>query len=338
MFETFQGENADEVWRRIAGRFCGGHDLREQPSRAGPTREIMHAAITVNNPRERWVVSRSPPLNVAFAIAEVVWIMAGRNDLPFLHFWNKQYAKRAGATSPLHGAYGFRLRKHFMLDQLQRAYSTLRGNPDSRQVVLQIWDAQCDMPAEDGEPVSTDIPCNIVSMLKIRNSKLEWTQILRSNDLFLGLPHNLVQFTYLQEMLAGWLGIEPGTYNQISDSLHLYSENEQSVQQSAVAVVAPSNTDLISIPKDASEAAFAELARRAEGLTQGGLSEIELRRISRWPDAPIGFSNMLLVLGAEAARRAQFPQLSTEIMSGCNNPLFSHLWQRWRDRIGARSE
>ena len=73
-------------------------------------------------------------------------------------------------------------------------------------------------------------------------------QIVRSNDLFRGVPYNFVQFTSLQEILAGWLGIELGTYNQISDSLHLYTEDKKQILKSTVTEV-QRNTDSISQPK-----------------------------------------------------------------------------------------
>lgn len=45
---------------------------------------------------------------------------------------------------------------------------------------------------------------------------------MRSNDVHRGLPYNVVQFTTLQEVMAGWLGLEVGGYHHWSDSLHLY--------------------------------------------------------------------------------------------------------------------
>lgn len=62
-------------------------------------------------------------------------------------------------------------------------------------------------------------------MFNIRDGRLDWTQIIRSNDIFLGLPHNLVQFTTLHEVMAGWLGVQMGSYNQLSNSLHLYEKD-----------------------------------------------------------------------------------------------------------------
>ena len=77
-----------------------------QPGRGGTTKEILRAAITVNDPRQRWVASRQPPLNIAFALADVVWIMTGRNDLAFLEAWNSKLSDYVGKGPQLHGAYG----------------------------------------------------------------------------------------------------------------------------------------------------------------------------------------------------------------------------------------
>ena len=48
---------------------------------------------------------------------------------------------------------------------------------------------------------------------------------MRSNDIFRGLPYNFVQFTSMQEILAGWLKINVGSYNHVSDSLHIYERD-----------------------------------------------------------------------------------------------------------------
>jgi thymidylate synthase len=78
----------------------------------------------------------------AFAIVEVIGILAGRRDSAYLNFFNPARPKYAGSGAEFHGAYGFRLRGHLGLDQLERASRTLTSNPDGRQVVLQIWDGK----------------------------------------------------------------------------------------------------------------------------------------------------------------------------------------------------
>src|SRR5215216_3681161 len=140
MFRVFEGDTADQVWHEAASAFCNGECVAEQSSRAGQTLEILHSAISIANPIQRWVTTRYPPINPAFAIAEIVWLMTGRNDSAFLNYFNRQLPKYAGEGPIYHGAYGFRLRQHLGVDQLNRAYHALKSKPYTRQVVLQIWD------------------------------------------------------------------------------------------------------------------------------------------------------------------------------------------------------
>lgn len=336
MFRLFSGANADELWLAANDALRSGTNVLHQQSRNGPTREILHAALSLSNPTQRWVYSRNPPINVAFAVAEVIWIMAGRNDAQFLNYYNRQLPKFAGFKAQYHGAYGHRLRLHLRgLDQLTRAYQILLNNPDSRQVVLQIWDSQLDLPRQDGSPVSEDIPCNIAAMLKVRNGALEWTQIMRSNDLHRGLPYNLVQFTSLHEVMAGWLGVRLGSYNHMSDSLHIYEDCMQFASTSSECKTIY-NSDSLALPKTQSEMAFRQLARHAEAISSSMLTENELSRLSTIDDLPESFRNILCLLCAEGARREYSIDAALSIMNACTNEGYRVLFDRWLRRVAQR--
>lgn len=335
MIEIFKGGSADDVWLEAADRFRSRGNSRSQTSRAGQTHEILHAGLVIEDPRQRWVVSRSPPLNPAFAIAEVVWIITGRRDSEFLNYWNTKLSQFAGVCEEYHGAYGYRLRGHFGIDQLERAYQALSTNSESRQIVLQIWDAVADMPTPDGQPTSEDIPCNVMSLLKVRDGKLEWMQIIRSNDIFLGLPYNLVQFTYLQEVLAGWLGLGLGSYNQMSDSLHVYDSALNDVLSSS-KVTHGANRDMLCERKELSERLFRELGDRISELASQKVSRGKLEARKNWKQAPVAYQNLLRVIAAEAARKAKEVELAHEIISSCTNPILTQLWERWQRRTATK--
>ena len=158
MFHNFSGQTADDVWLAIADTFLnGGHSEARpvaQSSRAGDTHELLHATLSIEDPRQRWVTAGEPAINPSFALAEVIWILGGRNDSAFLTYFNRQLPQFAGEGPTFHGAYGHRLRKRTSFDQLERAYFALNGSPESRQVVLQIWDAEIDFPLADGRPAA----------------------------------------------------------------------------------------------------------------------------------------------------------------------------------------
>lgn len=319
----------------MADTFRESKCVRHQEGRGGPCSEVLHAAISIEDPRQRWVGSRTPPINVAFAIADLVWIIAGRSDLKFLKFWNRELPRYVGEGPELHGAYGHRLREHLTLDQLKRAYEALRANPDTRQIVLQIWDSDIDLPHSDGLPVNQDIPCNVASLLKVRDGKLEWTQVIRSNDVFRGVPYNFVQFTCLQEIVAGWLGIECGSYNQVSDSLHLYDQDKDNVLNSTRSSDGTLSPECLSLPWDQSHSVFRDMELRIERMIEPTICADELESLSAWETAPRSYQNMMRVLVATALHRRHHREEAERVICACSNPVYAKLWSlRFRRKNG----
>lgn len=329
------GRTASELWVNASESLLSSPDTMEVQSRNGPTHELLHVSLALDDPRQRWVANRHPPINLAFALAEVVWIIRGRNDSGFLNFYNSKLPNYAGTGSKYHGAYGYRLRKNLGFDQLQRAFTALSNNGDTRQIVLQIWDGKIDFPDSKGAPVNPDIPCNLISMLKVRNGKLHWCQIIRSNDLFLGLPYNLVQFTTLQEIIAGWLCLKLGPYHQLSDSLHAYSHDLETIRLTQHENTA-TNTDHLNIQKEESEHFFEVLESRIDLFRGKELTRAKHIHLSSIDGAPLAFQNMLTVLAAEAARRRKWKEESEEIMQHCSNPVFLQMWKRWTSWLATK--
>jgi len=332
MIKVFEGSTADEIWQKATLEILNDKNVQNQSGRGGTTRELLHVAFTLQDPRQRWIVTRHPALNPAFAIAEVIWILNGRRDSAFLNYWNPQLPRYAGDADEYHGAYGFRLRHHFGFDQLSCAYLSLRHNPDGRQVVLQIWDPVNDFPDENGRPVNADIPCNISSLLKIRNGKLEWTQIMRSNDLFRGVPYNFIQFTSLQEILAGWLDIELGSYNHFSDSLHLYDKDAEVIDIGFLDKV-KRNTDSLCLPKQESDIVLVKVSQCIETMIAPSLLREELITLIAKLNIPATYKNLLYIVAAEAARKRGWIPLSLELGSKCSNPILLQTWERWSERF-----
>ena len=330
MFQTLEADCANDVWEMAAKWFLPNGICTQQSSRNGPTAEVLRAALTIRNPQQRWIASRVPAMNPAFAIAEVIWIVQGRNDSAFLNYFNRDLPKYAGDGETYHGAYGFRLRQHLGFDQLEQAYRSLSQDSDSRQIVLQIWDAGLDMPNNDGSPRSKDIPCNVVSLLKVRDERLEWTQIMRSNDLFRGLPHNIVQFTCLQEIMAGWLGLAPGAYHHFSDSLHLY-EHDGNVQERIALTTVPPNGDSLALSKAESEEAFRRLAKFGDDIRGDSTSNAVLCGVDAL-GLNAAFTNLTRILAAEALRRRGAHDDMEDVLSQCSNPCLRFMFRRWLER------
>ncbi len=339
MFHNFDCESADEVWCKIVRKFnCPEAPWQNVDGREGSTRELLHATISIRDPIQRWIQNRPKAINIALALAEIIWIMNGRQDSAFLKPFFPNITEFSGDTECFHGAYGERLRNHFSIgDQLQRAYEVLKATPNNRQVVLSIWDPNRDFPHPDGSPQSEDIPCNVSSMLKVRNGKLEWLQVMRSNDVFRGLPNNIVQFTTLQEIVAGWLGLPLGSYNHVSDSLHVYHDCVDEVRELEDNSSVVLNTDRLQLSYYESERTFQRMAGIIEEMIFTDMSTSVLKQHGLAADLPPAYLNILHVLCAELLRRRKELDLSLGRMGHCSNSVFNKMWYRWMLREHPKS-
>ncbi|MDE6426352.1 MAG: thymidylate synthase [Ruminococcus sp.] len=324
MSEFIVGRTANDVWREAANKLLEQKDTVE--GRTGNVFEILHSFITIEEPRQKWIYDRIPPVSIGYALAELVWIMNGEDRSDIINFFNPQLEKFAGKAIFYHGAYGKRIRSHYGFDQLERAYCALQNAPESRQVVIQIYDTKEDFPIDNGRPRDEDIPCNICSMVKVRQGKLEWSQIMRSNDVLLGMPYNFIQFTGLQEILAGWLDLEVGTYNHYSDSLHLYNRD---ISKVGIAEETPlENDDSLSLCKDETEKIFKEIYGRMKSLTCN-TTEKETYSLAQLKSEYVAYNNIMLIIASYVARKNHYNDLAMELVNQCSNRLYVTIWNRW---------
>ncbi|MDI3240233.1 thymidylate synthase [Arthrobacter sp. AL08] len=190
--------------------------LSISPSK-GDAKEIFGCLLELTNPRAR--VSRSQSRQrIISALGELLWYLSGSDDVDQIAHYVDYYKKDPSLSIDGHvtGAYGPRLFNFDGINQLQNVVDRLRTNPDSRNAVIQVFDHQ------DTE----NAPCTLALQFVIREGKLLLMVSMRSNDVYLGLPHDLFAFTMLQELVARSLGIEPGSYFHSVGSFHLYEQNE----------------------------------------------------------------------------------------------------------------
>lgn len=325
MAQFIAGKTTNEVWKKAAGLLLNQKTTLN--GRTGEVYELMHTFVSIEEPRQKWVYDRIPPISVGYALAELVWIMNGEDRADIINAWNPSLKKFSGKGSFYHGAYGKRIRSHFKFDQLEKAYQALQCVPESRQVVIQIYDTKVDFPVKNGQPRDEDIPCNICSMLKVRDEKLEWSQIMRSNDLLLGMPYNFVQFTSLQEILAGWLKIDVGSYNHYSDSLHLYHRDISKIGIGRELEVR--NDDIMALNKDESEKIFRDMYNRMKALALDNVTEKEIYSLAQLDCEYESYNNIMLIIAAYMAHKIHYNDLTNELVKKCTNHVYTTIWNRW---------
>jgi thymidylate synthase len=215
MFLT--ADNLDDLLRLVLKKiYC--HGRRIEPDK-GKALELFGVLLELTNPRAR--LSRTESRGKIFsALGELCWYLAGTNSLTFIEYYIKEYQKSADGDL-VYGGYGPRIFGSDQDDQVHHILSRLREHSVTRKAVIQIFD-RVDLLEEHN-----DVPCTCTLQFAIRGKRLHLLTNMRSNDWFLGLPHDIFAFTMLQEMLACALGVELGTYKHCVGSLHLYEVNEE---------------------------------------------------------------------------------------------------------------
>jgi len=191
----------------------------EVSPRGQSTLEVCPLVFELLDPTKCLVLQRARRLNYAFAIAERLALLGGSNDPDMLSFYVPRIREFVNCeTGCFDGAYGPRVRP-----QLDFVYRELIQDPNSRRAVVSIFSPSDQRP-------SLDIPCTLTLQFLIRRMRLDMIVNMRSSDLYLGLPYDVSQFAYLQQVLAGWLQVTPGRYLQFASSGHIYRRDVSKVQ------------------------------------------------------------------------------------------------------------
>lgn len=225
----------------VSGFHTGEIPTRRSPSRYGDVMMVDEpVTITYERPRERVLFNAARDCNPFFHLYESLWMLAGRDDVAPLAYYNSKMTEFSDNGHTFHGAYGYRWRRYFGYDQLEWIADELRANPTSRRCVLQMWDGgrthpgTCDADEGTGDLyIAThggkDVPCNTCCYFMLRpvdgGNVLDLTVLNRSNDLVWGmLGANVVHMSILQEYMAAKIGCSVGRYHQVTNNLHAYTE------------------------------------------------------------------------------------------------------------------
>ena len=194
----------------------------------GPATEINGALLQIKNPRAR--LSRTEKKGTLFScLGELLWYLAGSNKVDFIKYYIQNYDEYSDDGKTIYGAYGPRLfGLNGTINQVQNVIDTLKANDSSRRAVIQLFRGE-DL-ANNLETRREDFPCTCTLQFSVRNHQLHAMIMMRSNDAFLGLPHDIFAFTMLQELIARSLGVEVGPYKHAVGSLHLYTKHTKEIQ------------------------------------------------------------------------------------------------------------
>lgn len=152
--------NVNTAFRTLVKMYwkgSSGIELTAKPSRYG---DVVAAeepfTITYERPLERVLLIKERDANPFFHLFEALWMLAGRNDVESLAYYNVRMREFSDDGVTLNGAYGYRWRKALAedregnlyshpIDQLKIVGNHLLSSPETRRAVLQMWTVEDDL-------------------------------------------------------------------------------------------------------------------------------------------------------------------------------------------------
>jgi thymidylate synthase len=217
--------NATATWLRCLEEVK--HDGELTSPRGRLTSELIGRGVDYDMSTIPVVLSRKRKLSYAFMAAEAAWILSGDNRVATIAPYAEAIRKFSDDGVRFFGAYGPRV-----VDQLSGVVAALADDPQSRRAVMTTW--------RENPPPTLDVPCTVSLQFLIRaragdGARLHVVSTMRSNDVWLGMPYDVFNFSMIALAVAielraplarlglGRLGL--GTLHHRVGSLHLYGEN-----------------------------------------------------------------------------------------------------------------
>lgn len=147
-------------------------------------------------------------------------------------YWNKyddnpptefiyRYALSEGDLGPI---YPYQFRHRDGNDQLANVIDTLQTNPNSRRMIIDNWDLN------ELDNMSLPSCCHSLQFVA-KDGKLDLIANFRSNDLALGNPFNVPEFTVLLHMVAQVTGHTPREFIINMGDAHIYLNQIEGIKE-----------------------------------------------------------------------------------------------------------
>lgn len=165
------------------------------------------------------------------AFEELMWMMRGDVDVKKLqrkkvHIWDhnssREFLDSVGLQhikeNFIGRAYGYQMRNFNGVDQLVQCYNSLLNTPNSRRHMISFWN-----PSELKEMALP--PCHYGYNFMVEGKTLHLKFIMRSNDLILGQPTNIMFATFWLSLFAKALNLEVGEVACSVTDMHIYNNH-----------------------------------------------------------------------------------------------------------------
>lgn len=190
--------------------------------RGQATKEVTQQTALIDM-RKPVVTIPERKLSTKFLAGEAYWILSGDDRVETIAPYNKNIVNFSDDGVTFYGAYGPRIK-----EQLDYVVDKLKSDAATRQAFLTIW--------RPNPPETKDVPCTVACGFMRRGNKLDCYVYMRSNDLWLGFPYDIFNFSMLAHLVCCRLNkdganVEPGTLYHTAASRHLYEQHYDAARE-----------------------------------------------------------------------------------------------------------
>lgn len=190
----------------------------------GEIKELLNYELELTNPRKSVLSLPMRNMSRKYAAGEFSLYLEGTDDVNDFAFYSKAWLNLA-KDGRVNSAYGERLFSGASGRRLDYAIDELVGNRESKNSLVMMRDVR------DQEPGLKDRCCTIALHFYIRDNKLNMRTIMRSSDIWLGLPYDVFAFTRIMQMALYRYNartnnnVELGTYYHQMLNVHAYPKD-----------------------------------------------------------------------------------------------------------------
>lgn len=225
--KTLKGSSFAAVYKKLLNEVLNKYQYETAP-RGFKIREILNLSIVITNPYNNLFGNAARPFPYKYLAGELLWYFSCKNDAAFISeyskFWNNIKNPDNVTVNSAYGNLIYNIKNEYDITSWEWAKNALIKDKDSRQSIIRF-----NRPSHEFYE-NKDFVCTLVGTFHIRDNKLNFSIVMRSQDIIRGTTFDVPFFSLIhQAMLLDLKSTYPdlklGTYTHTMQSAHLYEEH-----------------------------------------------------------------------------------------------------------------
>lgn len=225
------------IWEDKYLRLCRdviGLGYKEE-TRVGPARVLLGQHLSIDPGRNRFPILTTRKMYPKPVFGELAAFLKGATmnkqfEAEGCNYWKpnaRAWNFNDGVLDEelvVGKVYGYQWRNFEGIDQYQEVLRLLKEEPSSRRIIMTCWNPR--------ELIDMCLPpCHIMVQFHVRNGRLSLTIYMRSVDLALGLPSDVLLYYALLVHVAMQTNYEPEALHFFFGNAHVYEAHIEGLQE-----------------------------------------------------------------------------------------------------------